>query len=61
MIALWMEIKSNMSSIISKIIAASNYKLEQFSQTEIDSVESLITTQTDKRRKYNKKGSVWNI
>ena len=38
-----------MSSIISKIIAASNYKLEQFSQTEIDSVESLITTQTDKK------------
>ena len=56
-----MEIKSNMSSIISKIIEASNNKLEQFSQTEIDSVESLITTQTDKRRKYNKKGSVWNI
>ena len=44
-----MAIKSNMSSIISKIIAASNYKLEQFSQTEIDSVESLITTQTDKK------------
>lgn len=40
-----------MSSIISKIVADSNYKIEQFSQTEIDSVESLITTKTDKKGK----------
>ena len=45
------EKKSNMSSIISKIVADSNYKIEQFSQTEIDSVESLITTKTDKKGK----------
>ena len=40
-----------MSSIISKIVADSNYKIEQFNQTEIDSVESLITTKTDKKGK----------
>ena len=40
-----------MSSIISKIVADSNYKIEQFNQTEIDSVESLITTKTDKKDK----------
>ena len=45
------EKKSNMSSIISKIVADSNYKIEQFNQTEIDSVESLITTKTDKKAK----------
>ena len=45
------EKKSNMSSIISKIVADSNYKIEQFNQTEIDSVESLITTKTDKKGK----------
>ena len=38
-----------MSSIISKIVADSNYKIEQFNQTEIDSVENLITTKTDKK------------
>lgn len=40
-----------MSSIISKIVADSNYKIEQFNQTEIDNVESLITTKTDKKGK----------
>lgn len=40
-----------MSSIISKIVADSNYKIEQFNQTEIDSVESLITIKTDKKGK----------
>ena len=45
------EKKSNMSSIISKIVADSNYKIEQFNQTEIDSVESLITTKTDEKAK----------
>lgn len=40
-----------MSSIISKIVADSNYKIEQFNQREIDSVESLITTKTDKKGK----------
>ena len=45
------EKKSNMSSIISKIVADSNYKIEQFNQTEIDSVESLITIKTDKKGK----------
>lgn len=40
-----------MSSIISKIVVDSNYKIEQFNQTEIDSVESLITTKTDKKGK----------
>ena len=40
-----------MGSIISKIVADSNYKIEQFNQTEIDSVESLITTKTDKKGK----------
>ena len=40
-----------MSSIILKIVADSNYKIEQFNQTEIDSVESLITTKTDKKAK----------
>ena len=40
-----------MSNIISKIVADSNYKIEQFNQTEIDSVESLITTKTDKKGK----------
>ena len=40
-----------MDSIISKIVADSNYKIEQFNQTEIDSVESLITTKTDKKGK----------
>jgi DNA methylase-type I restriction-modification system len=45
------EKKFNMSSIISKIVADSNYKIEQFSQKEIDSVESLITTKTDKKGK----------
>nr|DAT29993.1 MAG TPA: type I restriction enzyme R protein [Caudoviricetes sp.] len=38
-----------MSSIISKIVADSNYKIEQFTQTEIDSVERLITMKTDKK------------
>ena len=41
--------KSNTSGIISKIVADSNYKIEQFNQTEIDSVENLITTKTDKK------------
>ena len=45
------EKKSNMSSIISKIVADSSYKIEQFNQTEIDSVESLITIKTDKKGK----------
>lgn len=45
------EWKHNMGSIISKIAADSNYKIEQFNQTEIDSVESLITTKTDKKGK----------
>lgn len=45
------EKRSNMSSIISKIVADSNYKIEQFNQTEIDSVESLITIKTDKKGK----------
>lgn len=40
-----------MNSIISKIVADSNYKIEQFYQTEIDSVESLITTKTNKKGK----------
>lgn len=40
-----------MGRIISKIVADSNYKIEQFNQTEIDSVESLITTKTDKKGK----------
>ena len=40
-----------MSSIISKIVADSSYKIEQFHQTEIDSVESLITIKTDKKGK----------
>lgn len=40
-----------MGNIISKIIADSNYKIEQFNQTEIDSVESLITIKTDKKGK----------
>lgn len=40
-----------MSSIISKIVADSNYKIEQFNQREIDSVESLITTKKDKKGK----------
>lgn len=40
-----------MGNIISKIVADSNYKIEQFNQTEIDSVESLITTRTDKKGK----------
>ena len=40
-----------MSSIISKIVADSSYKIEQFNQTEIDSVESLITIKTDKKGK----------
>lgn len=40
-----------MGSIISKIVADSNYKIEQFNQTEIDSVESLTTTKTDKKGK----------
>lgn len=40
-----------MSSIISKIVADSNYKIEQFNQTEIDSVERLITIKTDKKGK----------
>ncbi|UTC52004.1 N-6 DNA methylase [Treponema sp. OMZ 855] len=35
--------------MISKIVADSNYKIEQFNQTEIDSVENLITTKTDKK------------
>jgi len=45
------EEKHNMGSIISKIITDSNYKIEQFNQTEIDSVERLITTKTDKKGK----------
>ena len=40
-----------MSSIISKIVVDSNYKIEQFNQTEIDNVESLITTKMDKKGK----------
>lgn len=40
-----------MGNIISKIVADSNYKIEQFNQTEIDSVESLITIKTDKKGK----------
>lgn len=40
-----------MGNIISKIVANSNYKIEQFNQTEIDSIESLITTKTDKKAK----------
>lgn len=40
-----------MSSIISKIVADSNYKIEQFNQTEIESVERLITMKTDKKGK----------
>lgn len=40
-----------MGNIISKIVADSNYKIEQFNQIEIDSVESLITTKTDKKGK----------
>lgn len=45
------EKKFNMSSTISKIVADSNYKIEQFNQREIDSVESLITTKKDKKGK----------
>lgn len=45
------EKKFNMSSIISKIVADSNYKIEQFNQREIDSVESLIFTKRDKKGK----------
>lgn len=33
--------KYNIGSIISKIVSDSNYKIEQFNQREIDSVESL--------------------
>lgn len=40
-----------MGSIISKIVADSNYKIEQFNQIEIDSVERLITMKTDKKGK----------
>lgn len=40
-----------MGNIILKIVADSNYKIEQFNQTEIDSVESLITIKTDKKGK----------
>jgi len=40
-----------MSSIISKIVTDSNYKIEQFNQIEIDSVERLITMKTDKKGK----------
>lgn len=40
-----------MGNIISKIVVDSNYKIEQFNQTEIDSVESLITTKTDKKQR----------
>ena len=40
-----------MGSIISKIVADSNYKIEQFNQTEIDNVESLISAKTDKKGK----------
>ncbi|MGP1440823.1 MAG: hypothetical protein ACTTJ3_08825 [Treponema sp.] len=40
-----------MGSIISKIVADSNYKIEQFNQTEIDSVEGLITTKPIKKAK----------
>lgn len=40
-----------MGIIISKILADSNYKFEQFNQSEINSVESLITTKTDKKGK----------
>lgn len=38
-----------MENIISKIIAESNYKLEQFNQQEILEVEKLIFTKTDKK------------
>ena len=37
-----------MGIIISKILVDSNYKIEQFNQTEINNVESLITNKTDK-------------
>ena len=40
-----------MGNIISKIVADSNYKIEQFNQTEIDSVETLITIKTYKKGK----------
>lgn len=40
-----------MGIIISKILVDSNYKFEQFNETEINSVESLITTKTDKKGK----------
>lgn len=40
-----------MGNIILKIVADSNYKIEQFNQIEIDSVENLITTKTDKKGK----------
>ena len=40
-----------MGIIISKILGDSNYKIEQFNQSEINSVESLITTKTDKKGK----------
>ena len=39
-----------MSSIISKIVADSSYKIEQFNQTEIDSVESLILCKMPNKR-----------
>ena len=42
---------NNMSRIISRIVADSNYKIEQFNQTEIDHVESLISVKTDKNGK----------
>ena len=40
-----------MGIIISKILVDSNYKIEQFNQTEINNVESLITNKTDKNGK----------
>ena len=40
-----------MASIISKIVADSDYRIEQFNQTEIDNVENLISVKTDKNGK----------
>lgn len=40
-----------MGNIISRIIADSNYKVEQFNQIEIDNVENLITIKTNKKGK----------
>lgn len=40
-----------MGHIIQKKIASSNYKIEQFSQKEIDEVEKLISSRPDKKVK----------